>query len=279
LSNTDDGEFFYAAVQREPCLPSFRSHCTLNPNPVNADPYVRQEIVIGAPAERVFEAWADPDRIAQWHVERQVGDPRRDDSIAWFVCNDDLGGDGERLAVVRVEANRRLVLTNVSGGPWHGTVLDVKLSAEGQGTRVEVMQSGFSETLATQAPVVGSGWACMLAILKEYLERYDGTLRRLVEARRNVTPDPVAVSAALASATAIQRWAGEAPARMLATTPHGAVVIFPQQQGVFTVMGVGAVIVWYTTWGGASIIAGRTKAEQLAERFATEVGSGTESPQ
>jgi len=75
---------------------------------------VRQEIVIAAPPARVFDAWTDPEEIPRWYVERQEGDPRRDERIVWFITPEDLEGDGEPFAVRVAERERRLVLALAS---------------------------------------------------------------------------------------------------------------------------------------------------------------------
>jgi len=233
---------------------------------------VRQEIVIAAPPARVYDAWTDPEEIPGWYVERQEGDPRRDERIVWFITPEDLEGDGEPFAVRTAERGRRLVLEDVGEEPWRGTVLDVALVPEGDGTRVVVEQSGFSEGVRGFAPVVDSGWAQVLAILKEYLERHAGERRRTAEARRRVEPDPAVVAEAFGSAEAIAEWAGEAPERVLAMTPRGAVVAFPGIRGVFAFMGVGSAVVWASLWGAGDLERAKRKAEDLAERLAARIG-------
>lgn len=232
---------------------------------------VRRETVIDAPPERVFDAWADPEEIARWYVELQVGDPREDERIVWYITCDDLDGDGEPLAVRAAERGRRLVLENVGAEPWRGTVVEVELVPEDGGARVAVEQRGFSGPLRDFAPVVDSGWACTLAILKEYLERHAGEARSTAEAKREVDLDPAAAAEALASAEAIAGWSGELPERLLAATPHGAVAAFAGFPGVFTLMAAGGVTVWYTAWGEADLVSAKDRAEDLAERLATQV--------
>jgi uncharacterized protein YndB with AHSA1/START domain len=235
---------------------------------------VRREIWIEAPPARVFEAWADPERIPGWYVERQDGDPRTDERIVWFVTREDLEGDGEPLAVKVAEPGHRLVLENVGAEPWRGTVLDVRLEPEGAGTRVAVEQSAFSEGVRDFVPIVDAGWAHVLSILKEYLEHHAGERRRTTEARRKADPDPQAVAEAAASAEAIAKWAGEAPERVLSTTARGAVVTFPGWPGVFAFMGVGGVVVWASSWGDGDLEPARRKAEDLAGRLAARIVRG-----
>lgn len=238
------------------------------------DSAVRQEIFIAAPPERVFDAWADPDEIARWYVQRQVGNPRRDERIVWHINCEDLCGEGEPLAVKTAELGRRLTLENVGGEPWRGTVVDVELTPEAKGTRITVTQSGFSDAVRDFAPVVASGWACVLAVLKEYVERHAGKPRSVAESRRPTAPDPSAFAYTIATPAAIARWAGQAPTRLLATTPHGAVAAFVGYAGVFTLMGVGDVAVIYTTWGEPKADEAKEKVEDLAHRLARHVGGG-----
>lgn len=114
---------------------------------------------------------------------------------------------------------------------------------------MQVIQRTTSEELADWVPTVDSGWACTLAILKEYLENHEPHARRVAEARRAVEPDPQHAAEALASTDAIREWDGELPERVLAATPHGGVVVFPGFSGVFTLMAAGQVVVWCATWG------------------------------
>jgi hypothetical protein len=155
--------------------------------------------------------------------------------------------------------------------PWRGTVVDVELHDVDDRTRVVVTQRRFAAALREHVPYVDAGWACVLALLKEYLEHHAGRPRREVKARRDARPDPAAVAQALAGADAIQRWAGESPARVLATTPHGAVVTFPGIEGVFTLMAMSGVAVWHSTWSEHQTSGAGAKANELCDRFAARV--------
>jgi uncharacterized protein YndB with AHSA1/START domain len=232
---------------------------------------IRSEVLIAASPERVFDAWADPEEIARWYVERQVGDPRKQDRIVWFVSKADLAGEGETLAVRQADRGRRLVLENVGDEPWHGAVVDVTLTRHNGATRVVVRQTGFDDGMQDHVPNVEAGWACVLAVLKEYVEKHDGQPRRVVEASRGSASDRSLVAQALASPESVARWAGERPSRILASMPPGAVLAFDQHPGVFMVMGTGGAVVWYTGWSEGDLEPARRRAEDLAERLARAV--------
>jgi uncharacterized protein YndB with AHSA1/START domain len=227
---------------------------------------VHQEILIAAPPGRVFEAWVDPLEIARWYVERAEGDPREDQEIRWV-----LRGEVEPFEVNACEPGERLVLTHVGDPPWRGTVVSVTFEKERTGTRVTVRQRGFRPEMKGRIPQVSSAWACMLALLKEYLEEHAGMPRDHVEVRSEVDPNPLSVATALRSVESIEHWAEEPPDRILATTPHAAVFTLDGLPGVFTVSGVGAVSVWYSVWGGSDAEDAYGKAQQLVDRFVDRV--------
>lgn len=233
-----------------------------------AETAVRQELVVNAPPARVFEAWTDPLHVARWYVERADGDPREDSRVAWVIA-----GSTEPFEVNVCAPSHRLVLTHVGEPPWRGTVIDIALRPERGGTRVIVEHYAFPAALRGHVPVLRSGWACNLAVLREYVERHwDQRLDR-VEARMEVDPNPLAVATALRDAESIRHWAEEAPERVLASTAHGAVFALRGFPGVYVVSGAGAVSVWYATWGGSGSDAreAQRKTQELAGRFVARV--------
>lgn len=227
---------------------------------------VRQETVIQASPDLVFEAWADPEEIAAWYVERAEGDPREERIVEWY-----LGEEPEPLEVTTCQPGEHLVLTNVSVGPWRGTILDIELTPVGDGTRLVLTQETTAHELAGFVPIVDSGWACSLAILKVYLEDHAGRSRWTVEARRPIEPDPELTARALASGTTIEAWSGQMPERVLASTPHGAVVGFPGFPGVFTMMAANEVVVWYSTWDDEELDPVEDMVAALADRLLERV--------
>ncbi len=231
------------------------------------DTAVRHQVLIQASRERVFEAWTHPDELARWYVDRAEGDPRVDRRITWVIA-----GQAHPLEVTVCEAGWRLVLTNVSAGPWQGSVIDVALIREGRRTLAVLAQRGFADALEPLVPNVDAGWQVMLAVLKEYVEQHAGEPRRETTVKREVVVDPVAVAEALGGgAAAIAAWAGEAPTRVLASTPRGALAAWAGIPGVFTFMGVNGVVVRHTAWGDADPGEGQARAAVLADRLVDRV--------
>lgn len=224
--------------------------------------------VIRAPPEAVFEAWCAPEQIARWYVDAAEGDPRDQAQIGW-----QLGEETEPLAVTTCEPTRRLVLTNVSDGAWEGSAVDVTIEPVEDGTRCTVVQRAIPEALADHVPNVQAGWACTLALLKEHLEHHAGQDRRVAEAIETVDVAEKRAAEALGSAEAIASWAGQPPARVLATTPRGAVVAFEGLPGAFTLMAAHAVIVWYTTWGEEELGEAQARTEALCQALADHVAA------
>lgn len=130
----------------------------------------RQEMEVDAPAERVWKAWADPEKIAGWFVDRATGPVEEGGTFTWFW---DKYGVEVPNQVVRVEPGERLVLKN-RWGPGRPTLLEVILEEEGGRTRVRTVHSGFGEGAEWDDEYHGthSGWRKALGMLKHYAEAH-----------------------------------------------------------------------------------------------------------
>lgn len=137
---------------------------------------IRKEITIDADAARVYEAWAAPDRIASWFVDRAEGDMRTDDVVTWIFEKFGMTlpiqvykrVDGEYLAF---------------GGEVPGrlpALQEIVLEQRGGKTVLRLANSGFGEDAEWDEEYAGtdSGWSMALALLKLSLERYPGGERR-----------------------------------------------------------------------------------------------------
>lgn len=129
---------------------------------------VREEIVIEATPEQVWNAWAKPDQIARWFVDRAEGDMSRDDTVTW--CFDTFQ---YRIPIEVYEAQPAEKL--VFGGEVPGrppSLQEVIVVQEGGATRLRVANSGFGEGADWDDEFDGvqSGWQMALATLKHWLE-------------------------------------------------------------------------------------------------------------
>jgi uncharacterized protein YndB with AHSA1/START domain len=134
---------------------------------------IRAEIETSATPQQAWEAWADPERIAQWFVDRASGEAKAGGTMTWFF---DEFGYVLPYRVVGAEPGKLLVLKweAPQGGPTG--ILEVTIERMGGRTLVRLVNSGFREDAAWSEEYEGvvSGWKMSLAILKHYLENHFG---------------------------------------------------------------------------------------------------------
>ncbi len=161
---------------------------------------IRIEAEIEASADRIWEAWADPVRLARWFVDEARGRIGEADTVTWIW--EEFGLEVEH-EVAEVEPGRRFELR--ARGPGGARATEVVLVDEGGGsTRVRIMESGFGgEDEGTR-----SGWQMALAALKLYVEEYfdrDGRAV-LVMAESDASPDEI--RAMHRTGAGLARWLG-----------------------------------------------------------------------
>ena len=134
---------------------------------------IRAEMETSATPQQAWEAWADPEKIAQWFVDRASGEARPGGTMTWFF--DEFGyvlpyqvaaAEPGKLFVLKWEAQQ--------GGPTG--ILEVTIERKSGTTVVRLVNSGFREDAAWNDEYEGvvSGWKMSLAILKHYLENHFG---------------------------------------------------------------------------------------------------------
>jgi uncharacterized protein YndB with AHSA1/START domain len=134
---------------------------------------IRAEMETSATPQQAWEAWADPEKIAQWFVDRASGEAKPGGTMTWFF--DEFGyvlpykvagAEPGKLFVLKWEAPQ--------GGPTG--ILEVTIEGKGGTTLVRLVNSGFREDAAWNDEYEGvvSGWKMSLAILKHYLENHFG---------------------------------------------------------------------------------------------------------
>jgi uncharacterized protein YndB with AHSA1/START domain len=133
---------------------------------------IRGEMRTSATPEQAWEAWADPEKIAGWFVDRASGEGKTGGTMTWFF---DEFGYALPYQVVESVPGKLFVL---KWDPPVGDagILEVRIEREGGATVLRLVNSGFKEGAQWEDEYEGvnSGWKMALAILKEYLENYFG---------------------------------------------------------------------------------------------------------
>lgn len=164
----------------------------------------RQEREIDAPRERVWRAWADPEKITGWFVDRARGPVEEGGTYTWFW---DRYGMEVPTEVIAVEPGERLVLGAV-WGPGRPTRIEVVVEEDRGRTRVRTVHSGFGEDADWDHEYEGthSGWRKALGMLKHYSEAHFGERRSefLIQAVGGF--DPEAVRALYQTPEGLSRW-------------------------------------------------------------------------
>jgi uncharacterized protein YndB with AHSA1/START domain len=162
------------------------------------------EMRTSAPPEHAFAAWAEPERIAHWFVDRAFGDVRPGGVMTWVF---EKFGYEIPYPVLEVKPPEKLVL----GGELpdgRSFRLEITITRAGGETVVRLFNSGFRDGSQWDEEYQGvaSGWRMSLAILRLYLEAHYGTPKRSVLVLRPATFDYAAVLAWFTDATKLSRW-------------------------------------------------------------------------
>jgi uncharacterized protein YndB with AHSA1/START domain len=142
---------------------------------------IEREILIDAPLEVVWAVITQPDHVGGWFSDVAEIDLRAGGklTLAWE------GDHTEQGRVEKVDPPHffsfrwiRGSATEVRGG--NSTLVEFSLSAEGEGTRLRVVETGFSnldlpeDDQAKDAEEHREGWERELDELREYLRRREG---------------------------------------------------------------------------------------------------------
>jgi uncharacterized protein YndB with AHSA1/START domain len=128
--------------------------------------------------ERAWEAWADPQQIANWFVDRAEGTAAPGEVMTWFFDTFNY-----RLPIPIVEAEPGKTFVTGSGdqpGPQGlPYLLEITITQDAGTTVVRLLNSGFSPDAKFDDEFDGvvSGWKMALATMKHWLEQYYGARR------------------------------------------------------------------------------------------------------
>jgi uncharacterized protein YndB with AHSA1/START domain len=142
---------------------------------------IRAQVKIAAPADDVYRAWADPEHIAQWFVDRAEGTCTPGEVMTWIF---DAFRMRLPIPILEAEPGKRIVTGSEAGvaGPLP-VLMEVDIETVDGGTMLRLVSSGFSEDpdKSGDGDGVQSGWEMALATLKYWLEhgRPTGRLHHL----------------------------------------------------------------------------------------------------
>lgn len=139
---------------------------------------IRAEMRTSATPQEAWEAWADPERIAEWFVDRATGEVRPGGTMTWFF--DSFGIVIPYQVLDAVPGSAFALKWEPPPGQGYSGILDVRIAREGGETVVRLVNSGFREGAEWDEEYEGvnSGWKMALSLLKEYLEHYFGRTKR-----------------------------------------------------------------------------------------------------
>jgi uncharacterized protein YndB with AHSA1/START domain len=248
---------------------------------------IRSEIRTTAPPERVWEAWTDPEKLAQWFVDRAKGEVKQGSTYTWFF--DDFGYEIPYPVVEVVPGERFALAGQLPGRPPFR--LEISIAKEGGRTRVTLINSGFLEGSEWDEEYEGilSGWTNALAVLKHYVENHFGKPKTAILVLRPAVFHYEALLPYFTTSEGLARWltssgeigvAGEGYAlslreggtmtgRVLAITAREVAVSWNEVGGVFEFKA-------FSTGGGNRMVGGRCVAWSLPPGRAGEIKASME---
>lgn len=145
---------------------------------------IEQEIVIEAPPEVVWELVTDPEHVGVWFGDAAEIDlrPGGDAALTWEAHGTVLARV-ERVEPPRFFAFRWARLKDTPPVEGNSTLVEFSLSAEGEGTRLRVVESGFETLVGSEdekAKHVAEntrGWAAELSDLRDYAAKVGSQAR------------------------------------------------------------------------------------------------------
>lgn len=192
-------------------------------------------IRITAMPMEVWNAWADPDKIARWFVDRAEGEAKAGNVMKWF-----FEAFGYELPVPIVEAEPGK--TFVTGGGPQGPdglpyLMEITIAKDGDATVMNLVNSGFSEKPEKDRSFkdTESGWACALMTMKVWLERYPELKRRRTIVMRPAADPHQRLHGLYATAEGRSRWLPpDAPSEgeMLCDTGTEVLLRWPAERAV-----------------------------------------------
>jgi uncharacterized protein YndB with AHSA1/START domain len=122
---------------------------------------------------RAWAAWADPQQIANWFVDRAEGEAKPGETMTWFF---DVFNYRQPVPIVEATPGETFVVGSgdLPGPHGHPYLMEITIAREEGDTVVRLVNSGFSEDerFDDEYDGVVSGWQMALATMKHWLERF-----------------------------------------------------------------------------------------------------------
>jgi uncharacterized protein YndB with AHSA1/START domain len=140
---------------------------------------IRASTRIKTSPTRAWQAWADPQQIANWFVDRAEGEAKPGEVMTWFF---DAFNYRQPVPIVEAKPGESFVAGSgeTPGPQGHPYLMEITISKEEGDTVVRLVNSGFSEDARFDDEYDGvvSGWQMALATMKHWLERFPNSRRR-----------------------------------------------------------------------------------------------------
>jgi uncharacterized protein YndB with AHSA1/START domain len=156
---------------------------------------------------KAWEAWADPQQIANWFVDRAEGEAQPGGTMKWFFDAFNYALD---VPIVEAEPGRTFV---TGGGSQPGPdglpyLMEITIKKDGDTTVMNLVNSGFSEKPEKDGSFrdTESGWHCALATMKLWLERYPDLRRRRTILMRPAPHQPERLQSLYATPEGRRQW-------------------------------------------------------------------------
>lgn len=136
---------------------------------------IEREIAVAAPVAKVWRLVSTSDQLARWFPGAVI--VAREGAAATFDCGAEelFHGVVERVEPPHVLAWRWCLAPGVPVERGPSTTVTVTLAADGAGTRIRLVESGFAaleeEIRKLHQPGNASGWELMLKSLAEHAGR------------------------------------------------------------------------------------------------------------
>jgi uncharacterized protein YndB with AHSA1/START domain len=136
------------------------------------------EIRISTSPLRAWQAWADPEEIAKWFVDRAEGHAKAGEIMTWFF---DAFNYRQPVPIIEAVPGESFVIGSGDrpGPQGHPYLMEITISKDRGDTVVRLVNSGFSEDAKFDDEYEGvvSGWTMALATMKRWLERFPNATR------------------------------------------------------------------------------------------------------